>query len=94
METLRRDGYTVLPNLLAPEQIEAVHRELAPYLQQKLMGRNEFEGLRSERVYAVLAKAPSLAPLIEHPKLLAIVRRAADTRLPAVGRDRDQRAPR
>ena len=37
------------------------------------MGRNEFEGTCSERVYAVLAKAPSLAPLIEHPHLLGII---------------------
>jgi len=71
--TLQRDGYVVIRDLLSSQQIEDVHRELAPYLQQNLMGRNEFEGLRSERVYAVLAKAPSLAPLIEHPRLLGIV---------------------
>jgi ectoine hydroxylase-related dioxygenase (phytanoyl-CoA dioxygenase family) len=70
---LQRDGYVVIPELLASQQIEDVHRELAPCLQRKLMGRNEFEGLCSERVYAVLAKAPSLAPLIEHPRLLGIV---------------------
>lgn len=75
LATLERDGYVVVRNLLSSQQIEAVHRQLAPYLQQKLMGRNEFEGLRSERVYAVLAKAPSLAPLIEHPRLLGIIDR-------------------
>ncbi len=72
-EALGRNGYVVLRGLLSSEQIEAVHRELAPYLQQKRMGRNEFEGLRSERVYAVLAKAPSLAPLIEHPRVLGLI---------------------
>ncbi len=70
---LRRDGYVVVPDLLGSQQIEDVHRQLAPYLQQKLMGRNEFEGLRSERVYAVLRKATSLAPLVEHPRLLGVV---------------------
>ena len=72
---LERDGYVVLRDLLTSQQIEDVHRELAPYLQQKLMGRNEFEGLRSERVYAVLSKAPSMAALIEHPRVLGIIDR-------------------
>ena len=53
--------------------MEAVHHELAPYLRGRLMGRNEFEGLHSERVYALLAKAPSIAVLIEHPRVLSIV---------------------
>lgn len=70
---LRRDGYVVVRDLLSSEQIADVHRQLAPYLQQKLMGRNDFEGLHSERVYAVLSKAESLAPLIEHPRLLGVI---------------------
>ena len=73
LATLRRDGYVVARDLLSSQQTEAVHRELAPYLQQKWMGRNEFEGLCSERVYAVLSKAPSLAPLIEHPRVLGLI---------------------
>ena len=48
---LQQDGYVVIRDLLSSQEIEAVHRQLCPYLQQKLMGRNEFEGLRSERVY-------------------------------------------
>ena len=48
---------------------------LAPYLQGQRMGRNDFEGFRSERVYALLAKDPALALLVEHPRLLAIVDR-------------------
>ena len=37
------------------------------------MGRNDFEGLYSERVYALLAKAPEIAEIIEHPTILALV---------------------
>ena len=72
-EALRRDGYVVLERLIDREQLRAVREELAPYLQGRLMGRNEFEGLFSERVYATLAKAPSLAPLVEHPRVLGVV---------------------
>ncbi len=75
LAALRKDGYVVVPDLLSSQQIEDVHRQLSPYLQRKLMGRNEFEGLCSERVYAVLAKATSLAPLVEHPRLLGVIDR-------------------
>ena len=74
-EAIRRDGYIVLPNLLEPDQVVAAHNELAPYLQGKLRGRNDFEGTCSERVYALLAKAPCLAQIVEHPRILAIVDR-------------------
>ena len=36
------------------------------------MGRNDFEGHNTERVYALLAKAPSLAQAIEHPDVLGL----------------------
>ena len=69
---LKEDGYVVLPGVLEPAALGSLKNELAPYLQSKLMGRNEFEGTRSERVYSLLAKAPSIAPLIEHPDVLAV----------------------
>jgi ectoine hydroxylase-related dioxygenase (phytanoyl-CoA dioxygenase family) len=37
------------------------------------MGRNDFEGFRSERVYALLAKAPRVSQIIEHPVILELV---------------------
>ena len=41
--------------------------ELGPYCQGEYLGRNNFEGTHTERVYAMLAKAPSIAEIIEHP---------------------------
>jgi ectoine hydroxylase-related dioxygenase (phytanoyl-CoA dioxygenase family) len=70
---LRRDGYVVLPRLVGSDQLAAIRRDLAPYLTGHLFGRNDFEGLRSERVYALLAKAPSVAGLVEHPAVLELV---------------------
>jgi ectoine hydroxylase-related dioxygenase (phytanoyl-CoA dioxygenase family) len=37
------------------------------------MGRNDFEGFHSERVYALLAKAPPVARIVEHPDVLAVL---------------------
>jgi ectoine hydroxylase-related dioxygenase (phytanoyl-CoA dioxygenase family) len=39
------------------------------------MGRNDFEGFHTERVYALLAKAPPVARIIEHPDVLAVLDR-------------------
>ncbi len=37
------------------------------------MGRNDFEGYSSERVYGLLAKDPALALIVEHPVILPIL---------------------
>jgi ectoine hydroxylase-related dioxygenase (phytanoyl-CoA dioxygenase family) len=75
VETIRRDGYVVLPAVLSAAEIVAMRAALAPHMQGRRMGRNDFEGFHSERVYALLAKDPALALLVEHPRLLAIVDR-------------------
>ena len=50
-----------------------MRRALDPWLQGHLMGRNDFEGFSTERVYALLAKAPEIAALVEHPTVLSII---------------------
>jgi ectoine hydroxylase-related dioxygenase (phytanoyl-CoA dioxygenase family) len=72
---IRRDGYVVLEGVLSAAEVAAMRAALAPWLQGKHMGRNDFEGFSTERVYALLAKDPALALLVEHPRLLAIVDR-------------------
>ncbi len=69
-----RDGYVILADALPGEALEGVRRELAPYLDEaKLLGRNDFEGFRTNRVYALLAKAPTIAGLVEHPRVVAML---------------------
>ena len=73
VQSIHRDGFTVIANLLSAEQVGEIREELSPWLQGELMGRNDFEGFRSERVYALLSKAPSIAQIVEHPRVLEIV---------------------
>jgi ectoine hydroxylase-related dioxygenase (phytanoyl-CoA dioxygenase family) len=70
---LRRDGYVVLPEVVGADQLARIRRELAPFLKGRLFGRNDFEGFHSERVYGLLAKAPSVGALVEHPAVLELV---------------------
>jgi ectoine hydroxylase-related dioxygenase (phytanoyl-CoA dioxygenase family) len=72
-ETIRRDGYVVVPDLISQRDVREIKDSLAPWLQGHLFGRNDFEGLRSERVYALLAKAPAIARIVEHPDVLAVI---------------------
>jgi ectoine hydroxylase-related dioxygenase (phytanoyl-CoA dioxygenase family) len=70
LERIKTSGFTVLEKLIPSDLINAVKSELEPYLRGELMGRNGFE---SERVYALLAKAPSVANLVEHPEIVSLL---------------------
>ena len=53
--------------------VEEIRSELAPFCQGKNLGRNNFEGRHTEGVYVLLTKAPSVAKIIEHSCVMAIV---------------------
>src|SRR5262245_33240134 len=72
LHQLDDDGYVIIPSLLPPSQVQAIKDALAPYLQRQLMGRNDFEGYDSERVYALLAKSPVFGELAAHPLVLDV----------------------
>jgi ectoine hydroxylase-related dioxygenase (phytanoyl-CoA dioxygenase family) len=63
----------VLRDALSRNELESIRQELAPILASAPFGRNDFEGYRSQRVYALLAKAPATAALVTHPALVALL---------------------
>lgn len=71
LEALERDGYVVIPDVLTVQQVEQFRSALAPWLHQGPWGRNVFEGTRTHRVYAMLAKDPVFAEMVAHPLALA-----------------------
>jgi ectoine hydroxylase-related dioxygenase (phytanoyl-CoA dioxygenase family) len=73
-ETIRAQGFTIIPDFLSPETIAAVRAGLAPY-QDSHHGRNDFEGFRTERVYTLVARARVFEDLVEEPRVLAILDR-------------------
>ncbi len=73
IEAINDQGYTIIESLLSDSDIDRIKSALEPWLQGQLMGRNNFEGEKSERVYALLAKHPDFALLVEHPEVLAIL---------------------
>jgi ectoine hydroxylase-related dioxygenase (phytanoyl-CoA dioxygenase family) len=70
---IEADGYVVLPDLVDNHELEPIRRQLEPYLVDAHFGRNDFEGFHSQRLYALLAKAPAVSALVAHPAILAIL---------------------
>ena len=59
--------------MLGAAEIAAIKTALAPHLALTPLGRNRFEGLRSQRVYALVAKDPVFADLVSHPRILGLL---------------------
>jgi len=68
-----RGGFLIFERVLSPANVAAIRAALAPHLARDLKGRNDFEGLNTNRVYALLAKSPVFAELVTHPLALAFV---------------------
>lgn len=72
-DTFQRQGYVVIEEALAAHQLDALREGLQPLLDGAPLGRNDFEGRSTNRVYALLAKVPAMAALVEHPRVLALL---------------------
>lgn len=66
-----REGYLVFPKVLSDAELARIRGALLPHLDRNIRGRNDFEGLATNRVYAMLAKSPVFADLVAHPLALA-----------------------
>src|SRR6185369_6382755 len=70
-EEFDRQGYLIFERVLSAENVAAIRAALAPHLARDLKGRNNFEGEKTNRVYALMAKSPLFAELAIHPLALA-----------------------
>jgi hypothetical protein len=73
---LRSDGYVILQDLLTAQECADVRRAVQPLLGES--GRNTFEGVKTRRVYSVLAKTRGVDRLVDHPRVLALLDRLLD----------------
>jgi ectoine hydroxylase-related dioxygenase (phytanoyl-CoA dioxygenase family) len=70
---LHENGYVIIPELVAREDMMRIKDEILPLLQHD--GRTEFEGFKTRRIYSVIEKTLSLNPLMEHPLILSLLDR-------------------
>jgi ectoine hydroxylase-related dioxygenase (phytanoyl-CoA dioxygenase family) len=64
-------GYALIKNVMHESEVEAYRKVLHAHMDQSPTGRNVFEGTRSHRLYALLAKSPMFADMIQHPLAMA-----------------------
>lgn len=64
-------GYVIIENLIPAETCDAIKEEALRLLSHT--GRNSFEGLKTQRLYATLQKTRMFDRLVDHPRILALL---------------------
>ncbi|MEP7123413.1 MAG: phytanoyl-CoA dioxygenase family protein, partial [Byssovorax sp.] len=70
---LDRDGFVILESLLSAPERAAIVASLAPFEADRPMGRNDFEGERTTRVYSLAGKGEAFLQIAEHPRVVRIL---------------------
>jgi ectoine hydroxylase-related dioxygenase (phytanoyl-CoA dioxygenase family) len=68
---LQEQGYTIIEDFLSPADLRAVREGLKPFLGTH-RGRNNFEGLKTERVYTLVARGAIFERIAEDERVLAL----------------------
>jgi ectoine hydroxylase-related dioxygenase (phytanoyl-CoA dioxygenase family) len=71
VEEIHRQGYAVLDDFLSLDQLAAARKFLARRTGA-YSGRNNFEGARTERIYALLSQDRVFQDIVEDPRIMAI----------------------
>jgi len=66
-----REGFVLFDSVLEQPMLDEIRKMLAPYIAADISGRNDFEGLKTNRVYAMLSKGRIFADLACHPLAIA-----------------------
>src|SRR5262249_17345088 len=70
---LTDDGYVVVSGLLPPPDVPAAAAGLGGVVEAVPTGRNPFEGLSTQRVYALFAKTRTFDRAVVHPLVLEVL---------------------
>ena len=69
-ETYAREGFVIFKDVLPQATLDQLQAALKPHFEQDIKGRNDFEGVKSNRVYALMGKGDVFAELALHPLAL------------------------
>jgi ectoine hydroxylase-related dioxygenase (phytanoyl-CoA dioxygenase family) len=70
---LDENGYALVEGLLSSDQVAQKRAELERLVATTPTGRNDFEGFRTHRVYALLAKTRAFDDLALHPLVTGVL---------------------
>jgi ectoine hydroxylase-related dioxygenase (phytanoyl-CoA dioxygenase family) len=72
---LTRDGYAVIADRLAREDVDHARDELTVIVERTPFGRNDFEGHHTQRVYALFGKTRAMDGAATDPVVLSVLDR-------------------
>ena len=71
--TLDRDGYAIVDGVLSPAEVQEKRDDLQKVLRSTPTGRNDFEGFKTQRIYALFAKTRVFDGPATHPLVLGVL---------------------
>ena len=72
LQRLNQDGYIILEKLFSEETMDALKADVLPRFKHEA-GRNNFEGLATQRLYSMMAETDIANPMVEHPVILGLL---------------------
>ena len=73
LEQIEKEGYVIIEGLYTADEMMAIKEEALGLLGHT--GRNSFEGVKTQRLYASLQKTRAFDRLVDHPRILALLDR-------------------
>ncbi len=71
LEEVQKNGYVIIEGLLSDTELELIRNDATPFLNNA--GRNNFEGIKTQRVYNVLEKTRAIDSLVVHPRITGLL---------------------
>jgi ectoine hydroxylase-related dioxygenase (phytanoyl-CoA dioxygenase family) len=72
LQKINRDGFIIIENLFSPDEMDALKADVEPRFKHEA-GRNNFEGLATQRLYTMMAETEIANPMVEHPLILGLL---------------------
>ncbi len=68
------EGFIVFENLISSNEVKEYLNALDPYLKKNIKGRNNFEGLKTNRIYGLLDKSEIFGKMVTNSVVMQFVR--------------------
>lgn len=69
---LAAHGYCIIPQLVSPEQVAALHDDLRPRFEKTPFCEGDFYGRHTKRFGGLLKRSPHAAAFVQHPVILDV----------------------
>ncbi len=73
-DQLRRFGYAIVDDVADAGLLDRLEAEALPYIEASAAGRDTYDGHFTRRTGALVARCPSVRPLVMHPLVVGAVR--------------------